>query len=208
MDYLSLSSMQMDALKEVANIGAGNAATALSQLLNRRIEMTVPSVKLIDFQEMLAETSEREVVGIMVRVLGDAPGYILFLFEKEEALNVVAQLTGEEDCEISDLGASALNEVGNIVSSSHMNAIGKLTNLLLIPSVPALSQDMYLAMISTLIIEAAQFGDSILEVETIFNGITKKDNEQGVKNERLSGAFFFVPRPGSLEKILYSLGMN
>lgn len=208
MDYNELSSLQLDALKEVGNIGAGNAATALSQLLNRRIEMTVPRVSIIDFQEMIAETAENEVAGVLVRLLGDAPGNILFVYNSHEAQNIISLLTGELSKDITELGASVLMEVGNIVSSSYMNAIAKLTGLNLIPSVPAMSQDMLGAMLSTMVIEAAQYSDSILEVKTVFMGNNDGQGETEETAPEIGGHFYFVPRSGSLEKILQSLGLN
>lgn len=198
MDYRDLTSLQMDALKEVGNIGAGNAATALSQLLNKKIDMTVPRVNVIDFQQVIEASGEAEVVGIMVRVLGDTPGNILFIFEKTVASNIIELLTGIKEEEFSDMGISVLSEVGNIVSSSYMNAISRLTNLTLVPSVPAMAYDMLGAILSTMFIESSQFDDSILDIETNF---------VGTESNNIGAHFYYVPRPGSLEKILNSLGV-
>lgn len=138
MNYSKLTTMQIDALSEVSNIGAGNAATALSQLLNEKIDMTVPEVNIIPFQKIINEIgSEKEVAGVMVRVLGDCPGNILFVFEQEAALYIIETLTGSSSHGLNELGSSALCEVGNIISSSYMNAISRFTNLVMMPSVPA-----------------------------------------------------------------------
>ncbi|SHI58488.1 chemotaxis protein CheC [Clostridium amylolyticum] len=198
MDYRDLTSLQLDALREVGNIGAGNAATALSQLLNKKIDMTVPHVNIIDFQQMIDGSAEAEVVGIMVRVLGDTPGNILFVFEKSVASNIIELLTGIKEEQFSDMGTSVLSEVANIVSSSYMNAISRLTNLTLVPSVPAMAYDMLVAILSTMFIESSQFDDSILDIETNFVGTETKN---------IGAHFYYVPRPGSLEKILNSLGV-
>jgi chemotaxis protein CheC len=199
MDFSELSAMQLDVLQEVGNIGAGNAATALSQLLNEKVDMTVPAVKIIPFDDIFSKIGVEEVViGVIVRVLGDIPGNILFTLEKEAALKIISKLIGEEQEHISELGNSALCEIGNIISSSYMNAIAKLTNLVLMPSVPAVALDMMGAILSTTFIESGQFDEHVLDLETQFLQ----------EDEKISGHFYYIPMPGSLEKILNSLGVN
>lgn len=199
MDYSKLSEMQLDAIKEVSNIGAGNAATALSQLLNRKVDMTVPSVKIINFTDIYSlMDKEEEVAGVLVRVLGDTPGNILFVFEKNVAFSIIEQLTGMKEQEISEMGSSVLCEIGNIVSASYMNAIAKLTNLSIMPSVPAVAYDMIGAILSTTFVESVQYSEEILEIET-----TLKSED----TSNLGGYFYYVPMAGSLEKILNSIGV-
>lgn len=199
MDFSQLNAMQLDVLQEVGNIGAGNAATALSQLLNEKVDMTVPAVKIIPFDDIFSKIGVEEVViGVIVRVLGDIPGNILFTLEKEAALKIISKLIGEEQEHISELGNSALCEIGNIISSSYMNAIAKLTNLVLMPSVPAVALDMMGAILSTTFIESGQFDERVLDLETQFLQ----------EDEKISGHFYYIPMPGSLEKILNSLGVN
>lgn len=199
MDYSKLSEMQLDAIKEVSNIGAGNAATALSQLLNRKVDMTVPSVKIINFTDIYSlMDKEEEVAGVLVRVLGDTPGNILFVFEKNVAFSIIEQLTGMKEQEISEMGSSVLCEIGNIVSASYMNAIAKLTNLSIMPSVPAVAYDMIGAILSTTFVESVQYSEEILEIET-----TLKSEDAS----NLGGYFYYVPMAGSLEKILNSIGV-
>ncbi|GLC32316.1 chemotaxis protein CheC [Clostridium omnivorum] len=199
MDYLNLKPIQLDALREVGNIGAGNAATALSQLINKKIDMTVPAVNIVPFDDIFSRIGGEEVViGVIVRVLGDTPGNILFIFEKEVALNLIETLTGERDEQITEMGNSVLCEVGNIISSSYMNSIARFTNLVITPSVPAVTYDMLGAILSTTFIESGQFDDMVLDIETIFLQ----------NNEEISGHFYYIPMPGSLEKILGALGVN
>jgi chemotaxis protein CheC len=199
MDYSELSPIQLDVLQEVGNIGAGNAATSLSQLLNEKVDMTVPSVNIVPFDDIFSKIGVEEVViGVIVRVLGDTPGNILFTLEKEVALNIISSLLGEEQDQITEIGSSALCEIGNIISSSYMNAIAKLTNLVLMPSVPAVTLDMMGAILSTTFIESGQFDEYVLDLETQFLQ----------ENQKISGHFYYIPMPGSLEKILSSLGIN
>lgn len=201
MSYLKFSDMQLDALKELGNIGAGNAATALSQLLNRKIDMTVPYVNIVKFDEVFLRISgEEPVVGVIVRVLGSAPGNILFIFERIVALNIIELMTGKrEEEEISEMGYSVLCEIGNIIAGSYMNAIAKFTNLLITPSVPAVTYDMLGAILSTTFIESGQYDEYVLDIETMFLNSDL--------NQDISGHFYYVPMPGSLEKMLNALGV-
>lgn len=200
MNYSELSPMQLDALKEVSNIGAGNAATALSQLINKKVDMTVPAVNIIPFETLFSEISDEKLaVGVIVRVLGDTPGNILFVFERETAMEIVESLIGKKDDELTEIGSSVLCEIGNIISSSYMNAIAKLTNLVMLPSVPAVTYDMLGAILSTIFIESGQYDDNVLDLETVF----LQD-----KTKNINGHFYYIPVPGSLEKILNSLGVN
>ncbi|AJD29832.1 MULTISPECIES: chemotaxis protein CheC [Clostridium] len=199
MDYNNMTPLQLDALKEVSNIGTGNAATALSQLLGRKIDMNVPDINIVPFEEVMAEIGEEKVaVGVLVRVLGDTPGNILFVFEKSTALDLVHRLTGMQEEELSEMGNSVMCEIGNIISASYMNAIARFTNLTITPSVPAVSYDMLGAILSTTFIEAGQYNEHVLDIETVF----KEDGSE------ISGHFYYIPMPGSLEKILNTLGVS
>ena len=199
MNYDNLNSMQLDALKEVTNIGAGNGATVLSQLLNKKIDMSVPSVNIINFNDFYRGIPEDEIVtGILVRVLGDAPGNILFIFRQEEAENIIEILMGSQQELDGEMANSVLCEIGNIISASYMNAISSLTSLRLMPSVPAVAYDMLSAILTTTFIETAQVSDSVLEIKTML---------LGEQSEKIGGDFYYIPMPGSLEKILNSIGV-
>jgi chemotaxis protein CheC len=199
MNFETLAPLQLDALREVGNIGTGNAATALSQLINRKVDMTVPSINIVPFYDIFSRIGGDEiVVGVIVRVLGETPGNILFIFEKDTALRLVEILTGMKEEQISEMGNSVICEIGNIISSSYMNAISKFTNLMIMPSVPAVTYDMLGAILSTTFIESGQFDDYVLDIETTF----LQDNSE------ISGHFYYIPMPGSLEKILNALGIN
>ena len=199
MNCVKLSAIQLDALKEVGNIGAGNAATALSQLLNKKIDMTVPSVNIIELEDLFRVIPEEEiVVGVLVRVLGDAPGNMLFLFEKESASYIIELLTGKKEQELSEMGASVLCEIGNIISSAYMNSIAKITSLSIMPSVPGLAYDMMSAIITATFAESVEWNESILQIETKLLGEHK---------EAIEGHFYYLPNTGSLEKIFNSIGV-
>jgi chemotaxis protein CheC len=199
MEQSQFTNMQMDALREVSNIGTGNAATALSMLLGKKIDMTVPAVNMIEFTQLLDNVGEQEVAGIVVRVLGDIPGSILIIFEKDVALNVIDLLTGMAEEDFSELGNSVLCEIGNILSGAYMNAISQFTGLSAIASVPAVTYDMLSAILATTFVESGQYDEYILDIETIFL------NEN---SENIGAHFFYIPVPGSINKILKTIGLN
>ena len=199
MDYSSLSMIQLDALKEVSNIGAGNAATALSMLLSKKIDMSVPSVNVVRLEDVVEETGESEVSGTVVRVLGDIAGNILLVFKEETVNKIIGKLVGTNEGINSEMGQSVLCEIANIISASYMNSIAQLTNLAIAPSVPAVAYDMLGAILTTTFIESNQYDEYILDIETIFLDETE---------ENIGGHFYYIPMPGSLEKILKSIGIS
>ena len=199
MEYSNLSALQLDALKEVSNIGAGNAATALSMMIGKKVDMTVPAVNVIKLDDIVQENGEIEVAGTVVRVLGDIAGNILLVFEKATAENVIEKLVGSHQSPESEMGSSVLCEIANIISASYMNSIAQLTNLAIAPSVPATSYDMLGAILTTSFIESNQYDEYILDIETVFLDETE---------ENIGGHFYYIPMPGSLEKILKSIGIN
>jgi len=198
-EYSNLSALQLDALKEVSNIGAGNAATALSMMIGKKVDMTVPSVNIVRLEDIVEENGECEVAGTVVRVLGDIAGNILLVFEKPTAENIIEKLVGSKQSPESEMGSSVLCEIANIISASYMNAISQLTNLAMAPSVPAASYDMLGAILTTTFIESNQYDEYILDIETVFLEDT---------DENIGGHFYYIPMPGSLERILESIGIN
>lgn len=197
MSYNNLSNLQLDALKEVANIGAGNSATALSILLETKIDMTIPNLNLIELNTLLDSYKDKVVVAILVKVLDEIEGSILYVFSEETALNIISKLTCEKESHITEMGESALKEIGNIIASSFMNSIADFTNLKATASVPAIANDMLISILSYIFVETGQYDDYILDIEILFKG----------DGENIEGHFYFVPAPGSLEKILKALGI-
>lgn len=199
MEYSNLSPLQLDALKEVSNIGAGNAATALSMMIGKKVDMTVPSVNIVRLEDIVKENGETEVNGTIVRVLGDITGNILLVFERSTAENIIEKLVGSKQLPESEMWSSVLCEIANIISASYMNSIAQLTNLTILPSVPATSYDMLGAILTTTFMESNQYDEYILDIETVFLDDTA---------ENIGGHFYYVPSPGSLKKILKSIGIN
>lgn len=202
-DILKLSPLQLDALREIGNIGAGNAATALSQLIKQKIDMGVPEVSILPLGEVpeMVGGPDVMVAGVYLRVFGPAPGSILFLLPRESAYYLVDMLMGRGHGETQLLNAmdeSALMEIGNILAGAYLNALSHLTKLTLLPSIPALAIDMAGAILSVILCQLGQVGDHALVIETEFT----TDND-GVK-----GHFFLIPDPGSLTIILAAIGVR
>ena len=202
-DILELTPVQMDALREIGNVGAGNSATALSQIINHRIDMNVPQVSIVPLGDVpdLVGGPDVMVVGVFLRVDGSAPGNILFLLPAESAFYLVDMLMGKKHGETKNLDfmdESALMEIGNILAGAYLNALFNLTKLSLLPSIPALAVDMAGAILSVVLIQLGQMGDHALVIETEFT-----TDEEGIK-----GHFFLVPDPGSLDTILAAVGVG
>ena len=188
-----------DILREIANIGAGNATTSLAQMLNTKVDMKVPMVKLMDFKDVSdAMGGEEQIMaGVYLMVEGDITGSIMFLLEKESASKLVNILMGRDsdNTEFGEIEESALKEIGNIIAASYLNSLSTLTNLSIYPSVPALCIDMAAAILSVPAIEFGTMCDKLLLIQSQFS-------------EGLNGYFILVPDVDSYDKILKSLGIG
>ncbi len=204
MGELNLDSMPneyFDVLKELGNIGAGNATTALAQMIQCKIDMSVPRVQLLEFKELGAAMGGEEVVmaGIYLAIDGDIQGSIMFLLEKKAAKHLVGKLMGmeSESDELSEMELSALKEVGNIITGAYLNSLSSITNLTIYPSVPDLTVDMAGAILSVPAIEFATLGDRMLMIQTQF-----------FDEMVLDGYFILIPDLDSYGKMLSALGIN
>ncbi len=200
-----LSNMQLDALQEIGNIGAGNAATALAQLINSKIEMNVPRVKILPFDTVpdLVGGADRHIIGVYLNVGGSVSSNILFMLPIEQAVVLVDLLMGKGIGEtrpdnLGDLELSAMREMGNIIAATYLNALSVFTRLTLVPSVPALAMDMAGSVLDAILAKFGEVADHVLLLETCF----KKDDHNVV------GHFFMLPEPEALDTILSALGVN
>lgn len=193
---------EMDVLKEVGNIGAGNAATALSRLLDKPVDMAVPKVSLLPFEEVAERVggSEQVVIAVYLRVDGDAPGNMFFIIQEDAAKRLLRQLLAL-DCDTSDsyseMEMSALCEIGNILAGSYLSSLADFTKLSMSPSVPSAARDMAGPILTYGLMQYGEMGDSALLIETTF----LEDQEE------LEGHFFLIPDPDSFTKIFQSLGV-
>lgn len=209
MSYIDkITSIHLDILKEIGNIGAGNAATALSTLLNKKIDMKVPNVRIVSFDEImeLAGGPENVVACVFLRIEGDAPGSMFFVLSLEQAEYFIHQMTGDtcfrfNSSPVSEIAFSALQELGNILSGSYLSSLSDFTNLNLYPSVPALSIEMAGAVISFGLLELSQVSDYAIVIDTAL----KEDNFEHANS--VNGHFFLLPDPTSFQTIFSALGV-
>ncbi|WP_409253723.1 chemotaxis protein CheC [Bacillus sp. SCS-153A] len=204
-----VTSLHLDILKEIGNIGAGHAATALSTLLNKKIDMKVPQVRVVAFDEMmeLAGGADNVVVSVFLRIEGEAPGSMFFVLPLPQGSRFIQQMTGDADFSFekppfSELGLSAMQELGNILSGSYLSSLSDFTNLNLYPSVPALSIDMVGAIISFGLLEVSQTSDNAIVIDTAL----KEDETE--ESESVKGHFFLLPDPESFNTIFKALGVE
>jgi chemotaxis protein CheC len=178
-NYEELNDLQIDVLREIGNIGAGNAATALATMLDEKVDISVPKVRITDFDTAVNALGGAETltVGVLVNFMGEATGMIMFLLQMEDAQNILQILVGgdtEENGELDDLKLSAIKEIGNILGSSYINSISTLTGLSIQISVPYVAIDMAGALMSVPVIEFGSVGDKVMFIEECFIG---EDNQ-------------------------------
>lgn len=189
-----------DVLKELGNIGAGNATTALAQMLQCKVDMKVPQVRLLNFNEIgeVMGGEEQIVAGIYLAVEGEITGSMMFVLEQNAARSLVGKIMGVpvESDEMSEIELSAIKEIGNIITGAYLNSLSALTNLKMLPSVPDLNIDMLNAILSVPAIEFGIIGDKILLIQTQFTD-----------DVEINGYFILLPDLESYTKILSALGL-
>jgi chemotaxis protein CheC len=198
---MDITQNQLDALREIGNIGSGHAATALSILLQRRIDMSVPEVWVVPFEQISAIVGQLDTpqAVIYVKVEGEAPGKAVFFFPVESAEIVVQALfssSEKKDLYTDEMAQSSLKEVGNILVSSFIIALTTFSGVSLQPSVPVLSVDMIGAILDAIFLEDGTLDDTVLFIDTQLSGIPK-----------IEGQFIFLPDDGSLKKLLGAVGV-
>ncbi|WP_228352463.1 chemotaxis protein CheC [Variimorphobacter saccharofermentans] len=202
-DLNQIDNMQYDVLREIGNIGAGNATTALSQMINAKIDMKVPNVELLEFKELsdIVGGAENLVVGILFTLEGQIDGMMMFMMDVDASRHLVNLLLGNTDentsSEFTEMELSALNEIGNIIAGAYLSSLATLTNIVITSSVPYMAIDMAGAILSVPAIEFGKIGDKALLIETEF----------GDEIREVNGYFILIPTINSYGKILSSLGL-
>ena len=169
----------MDAFKEVGNIGAGHAATALSQLIKKKVMISVPSARVMELKDVPGLIGDKNslVAGIIMNVLGDISAKILFLLTRESALSLADMLLQKQAGSskvLSEIGNSAIKETGNILAGAYMNALNEFLGLMLLPSVPNLVFDIAEAVMTSVSEGFEGVSNSILSIETQFSEADKQ----------------------------------
>ena len=203
-DIRALSPQQLDALREVANIGAGHAATALSQMIGGTIMISVPRINITSIEDIPAQVSgpEEPVAAVLMHMLGDLTGRTLLVFPKRTAMRMSELMLRRPEGSAEDLGPleqSAVKEAGNILSGQYMNALSEFMGMILLPSPPSLAIDMSAAVLTTTYLQWAPDREHVISVESEF---LLSDTE-----ERLRGFFLLLPDPASLQAILRAIRM-
>ena len=194
----------LDVLREIGNIGAGNAATSLSVMLGTSVGMTVPRVRLLHIGEAVGEMGgpENMVIGTLIRLYGDIEGLMMYLIRPEFAQSVLRTLLGEESTisgpPFSELQNSALEELGNIMLSAYTGSIATLSGLNILHTVPAVSVDMVGALLSAFSAEMDALSEETLFIEDAFTG----------HDEEINVNLMLMPTAASLGILLRSLGIE
>jgi len=225
LNFDEMSQEYFDILRELGNIGAGNATTALAEMLQCKVDMSVPKVGLLEFKEVgMAMGGEEQIMagiylgvegditgsimflleklvmaGIYLEIEGDITGSIMFLLEKQAAKHLVGKLMGieSEGEEFTEMEFSALKEVGNIITGAYLNSLSSLTNLKIFPTIPDIAVDMAGAIMSVPAIQFGAVGDRMLLIQTQF-----------FDDVAIDGYFILIPDMESYSKILSALGMS
>ncbi|MDF2868914.1 chemotaxis protein CheC [Anaerocolumna sp. AGMB13020] len=197
----NIDNMQYDVLKEIGNIGAGNATTALSTMINSKVDMNVPKVDLLNIKELpdMLGGAEEIVVGILITLEGEINGMMMFMMEQMSACRIVDILMGKSSKleDFTEMEYSALREIGNIIAGAYLSSLSTLTGIKINASIPYMSIDMAGAILSVPAIEFGKVGDKALIIETQF---VKDDSD-------VNGYFILIPTLESYDVILKSLGL-
>ncbi len=205
-NYNDLNDMHIDALREIGNIGSGNAASSLAMMLSDQIDISVPVVRILDYEQVMEQLGgpEQMIVGLLLCLDGDVNGMIMFLLHQEFANKLLESLLGEDPPDVGAEGAidemaySALQEVANIMAASYVNAIASLTDLNINISVPSMCVDMLGAILSVPAIQYANISDKMIFIEDKFSG----------QNLETPNHILLIPDVESLGKIMDRLGIE
>jgi chemotaxis protein CheC len=191
------SDLQLDALGELANIGSGTAATALSQMIGMPVDVSVPNAQALSLADAVdaAGPPEQPVTAIALPVIGDLQGVVLMLFSDEHAASLCTLLGVEAGTE---MGFSALSEIGNIVGASYLGALGMTTGLAIEPGPPQAAADMLGALVSSLLAASAETAEIALLL----------DSSLTVEGVGAQVSFLLVPSTTSVRELLARLGID
>ncbi|MDR0903042.1 MAG: chemotaxis protein CheC [Ruminococcus sp.] len=199
-----LNSMHLDVLKEIGNIGSGNAAGALSELIMKPTDITVPDVLLLDFNEAInfLGGADTIAIGMMVQLSEDITGKVIFIIQQAFTSTMTEMLFGtpiDDLTQMDEMATSFITEVGNIMTASYVNAIASLTGLTIDISVPEMTVDMVGAILSVPAVEFAMTGA---------NKVLFIDDSFLIEGSEVRSNLIFVPETKSLEMLFEKLGVT
>ncbi len=203
MDERRLSLIQLDLLREIGTIGSGRAATALADLLNCKVDITLPESKIVPLESLDKVLGNPDDVYFVldIGVEGDIRGRIFFLLPPQEAKTLGGMLLGrsvEKIDENDELFQSSLKEMVNIISGAYMNALSDMTGLTIMYDVPSLAIDMIAALLDFFFIHIAQESETAILIKTKLK----------IEDVDFQGLFLFFPTLDSLNRLFERLGVK
>ncbi|TEB04958.1 CheY-P phosphatase CheC [Pelotomaculum schinkii] len=201
-ERIEMSYSHLDVLQEISNIGLGNAATALAELLKKKVNIAVPHATFLEMEQVfpLVGGLEEVVACVNLSFDGDVAGTVMYIFAEKSVYKLVDMLLGQEigaTGELNALGESVIMEIGNILTGSFMNALGSMTGLTMQTSVPLFAFDMMGAILSASLVASGHWDEQVLLIETIFLQ----------NNDQIKGHFFLLPETGALNRLFEALGI-
>ena len=202
-NVLNITRDQLDALREIGNIGSGNAASALAQFLNRKIDMDVPNASIMDLNEIpnLVGGPNQTILGIFLKIMGEISGRFLLMIPENTSIKMLQYLI--PGCEIKSLTqigemeSSCMKEIGNILAGAFLNALSVLTQTPMLNSLPSINFDYAGAMIDNVVADMSAVSDKVLMLETSFI-----EEEEDMRIH-----IFILPAPDSLRILLQKIGV-
>lgn len=191
---------KLDFLRELGNIGTGHATTALSQMLQGKLfQLVVPDARMLPFEEAADFIGglEQVVAGIFVAVSGDVSGHMAFILPIDSAMTLVRLLTSGQNEELDEMALSALQEMGNIMITSYLNALASMTDMVFAPSVPGIAIDMAGAVWQS-VLAGAQAADEVTIIRTDFYA----------DGSAIEGHIIFLPDGEDFVKIARVMGLE
>lgn len=199
MKFDNYTLLQIDVLKELANIGGGNAATSISNLVGRPISMSIPRIEILHYEDVFKNImcEDTMINAILIKMIGDARGYFLFVATQRDSIDLINMMVPDNTSLSEGVRVSALKELVNILVSSYLNAVTKIVRTNLISSVPLFTMDMFGAILSSVYMEVEQYDENIMIVK----------NEFYYKDDMIEGSLYFIPEPGVLNSLFNRIGV-
>lgn len=196
---MAYSEIELDGLKEIVNVGGGNAATSISQMINSRVDMDVPEVEVMAYDELYQKiiADDVEMHAVLSKIVGDIDGALLFVIADESGQKIAKMMLDSDDNPSNEIIASAVTELTNILFNSFLRAIGDMLQIQLIASLPISRYDFFGAIISSAYMAFDHYDEQILVIH----------NEFTYNNENLDASLFLIPGEGVLDKIFKALGI-
>lgn len=191
--------LQVDCLRELTNIGGGNAATSISQLIEKPVDMSVPTIDILNYEEVYSDimAEDKVITSVIMEMSGDAEGVFIYMLEEDTIGKLLKMMLPSGTEMTEEIEESVLKELVNILVSSFLRSIGEFLHIELLATVPVLSVDMFGAILSSVYIETGQFDENLMIIKTEFSYF----------GEKIESSLYFVPTPGVLDELFEKIGL-